>query len=531
MTIGRRRGTVVVVNAREEARWAAIASARGDWRSRDAVIAVIGFAVPTAIGAGQRGSSRTRGATANVDGGTDRQHRHHRSRTPRPRATSPLRRSGCTSRRTSRPATSAARSKNPADAAGSITAIATTLAGPSPYIEVLDAAIARNQTYTITISAKIAVFRRRQDLQPGRLTSASRTTSTAPTTRSRVRTRPDATQRRSRLHMAFTTQPTNAASGCRHHQHRLRYLPAPRSRSRSRPQRRRGQVVQPGPSRSRRAGLDPGGGSAGRDLQHEHFGVSDRCDVQLADHRRRAGPTRSRPRPPDRRDLAPAPPRVRSSIGYCNAPWTVSRSPAACTTGTIHGNTASGPSPWTTVPARDHADAPRRADRRQDPRLRRLRLRIRRHARLRHHLRPADLNGYSKTVEMTKPTRPGGGTGSAEHWKYQICFEADYPFTSMRLLRDAQANYESLLNVSRVARCRPRPRSHRAPASSVACCRPATSESTGVSARSSARWTRRARRYPCVESRSNDDGTITNDRRQGARPPIRTGSDVSHHLS
>jgi hypothetical protein len=57
----------------------------------------------------------------------------------------------------------------------------------------------------------------------------------------------------------------------------------------------------------------------------------------------------------------------------------------------------------------------------------------------------SDLAGYSKTVEMSKPTLYG--TASADFWKYQTCFEADYPFSSMVYYASAQANYESLLNI------------------------------------------------------------------------------------
>ncbi len=56
-----------------------------------------------------------------------------------------------------------------------------------------------------------------------------------------------------------------------------------------------------------------------------------------------------------------------------------------------------------------------------------------------------DLTGYTKTVEVTKDAIYG--TDAADLWKYQVCFQADYPFASIVYYDDPQENYENLLNI------------------------------------------------------------------------------------
>ena len=121
----------------------------------------------------------------------------------------------------------------------------------------------------------------------------------------------------------------------------------------------------------------------------------------------------------------------------------------------------------------------------------------------------SDLAGYSKTVEMTKPTQ--WGTDGADFWKYQTCFEADYPFSSMVYYASAQANYESLLNIISGG---PMPTATETAAGSghfrglLPTCE--LLESTGVSASLLGKMDPSGTTgYPCVVSRLFDDPPIT----------------------
>ena len=179
------------------------------------MIAVLGFAVPTAIGAGQKKSNRA--PTATVDGGNAANIHITIKNT-----STAARRHGPATLPTTFTATTSPASWRPGQRRRAITSIATTVAGANPYIEVIDAAIARNKTYTITINAKTPCSEGGKTY-PFTRTSASRTTSTARTTRSRasprIRRRPYLGLR---LHDGLLHPAGERGVWRRHHQHRLR---------------------------------------------------------------------------------------------------------------------------------------------------------------------------------------------------------------------------------------------------------------------------------------------------------------------
>ena len=55
------------------------------------------------------------------------------------------------------------------------------------------------------------------------------------------------------------------------------------------------------------------------------------------------------------------------------------------------------------------------------------------------------LSGLTKTVTVTKPIPAGLPSGAGEEWRYQVCFQSRDPFAAIAYSSDAQANFDTLL--------------------------------------------------------------------------------------
>jgi hypothetical protein len=55
------------------------------------------------------------------------------------------------------------------------------------------------------------------------------------------------------------------------------------------------------------------------------------------------------------------------------------------------------------------------------------------------------LSGLTKTVTVTKPIPAGLPSGAGEEWRYQVCFQSRDPFAAIAYSTDAQTNFETLL--------------------------------------------------------------------------------------
>ena len=401
-----------------------------------ATLAVIGFAVPTAIGAGQKESDP--GATGSIDGGTTA------NIDITIKNTSTAGNITAQSFRVYLPSNFAAGNvvsvvKSPANAPGSITSIATTLAAATPYVEVMDASIARNKTYTIRISAKTPCS---EGGKTYAWTTDVRQSNDFNGTNNQIpAVSPDPTPATTSVYgcsMAFSTQPANAASGA---------VITNTAFDPAGPKVAVTVITHSGVAAKWFAGTitvasqpasTVSGGSANVTFD-AGTGVSPAAtfsSLSIAEN----GTYTLKASTAEPGVTSPSGPSSSFVIGGYNC----AVDGQACTSGLITGS--NGNSAVVTVEdTTNEITGTLRAE---------LTLDTLDCAGFDYEYgdtlvfditSTSDLAGYSKTVVMNKPTE--WGTDSADFWKYQTCFEADYPFKSMVYYASAQANYESLLNI------------------------------------------------------------------------------------